>query len=302
MKVLVAADGSSHSHEAVALLQRLKLPAGSEIVLLNVLEDFEVFTYGALTPAQLHDQLRERRRSEAAALLDDIRNSFESERCTLRTEIREGNVADEIIRLAECEKSQLIVVGSRGLSALDRFLLGSTSYRVLKHAPCSVLMSCPGPTAQEPAARPADDRLRIQLCWDGSPACEEALATLSRLPLGPIADLRVVSVLSLVKSFRMDILQTMSDAWRSERQLATEATEKAAVHLRAAAYSSVMPLVREADDVTDDLLNTAGRWPADIIMVGSSGKSAIDRFLLGSVSARIAHHAPCAVWLVRPPQ
>jgi nucleotide-binding universal stress UspA family protein len=280
MKILIAADGSSHSHDAIALLKQLKVPADSEIVLLNVLEDFRAFAYESEIRDQVHEQLHERRKEEAVRLLDEIAEGFVPNGFCLRTEIREGHVADEITRLAEQEKADLVVVGSRGLSALDRFLSGSTSQKVLKHAPSSVLLSRPGDTSGE-LLDASKDRLRIQLCWDGSPACDEALATLTRLPLGQIADVRIVSVMSLMRTFRMDILQTMSEAWRSEQLATTEAVEKAAEHLRAAAYPNVMPLIREADDVSEDLLNVARGWHADLIMIGSSGKSAIDRFLLG---------------------
>lgn len=300
MKILIAADGSSHSHDAIALLKQLKFPADSEIVLLNVLEDFKAFAYGSDVRDHVHEQLHERREDEAARLLDEVAESFGPNGFRLRTAIREGHVADEITRLAEQEAADLVVVGSRGLSGLDRFLLGSTSEKVLKHAPCSVLLSRPGDKSDELLDAPKD-RLRIQLCWDGSPACDEALAILTRLPLGQLADIRIVSVMSLMRTFRMDIVQSMSEAWRRDQLATTEAVEKAAERLRAAAWPNVTPLMREADDVSEELLNVARAWHADIIMVGSSGKSAIDRFLLGGVSTRITRHAPCAVWLVRTP-
>lgn len=298
MKVLVAADGSSHSQDAFELLQRLRLPAGSEIVVLNVLEDFKVFAYSSQIRDRVQEQMREGRDSDAQNLIAEVQNTFDADHFQVRTEVREGHVAEQILAMAEEEKVDLIVVGSRGMSALDRFLLGSTSFKVLKHAPCPVLMSRPDAVHDE-SQTPDNEPLRIMLCWDGSPECEAGLETLTRLPLGAVSEVRIVSMMALTTAFRMDILQTMSDEWRDEQLAATEAVEKAAAHLKAAAYPNVTPLVREAEDAADGLLDMAASWPADIIMVGAGGKSAIDRFLLGSISTRITHHAPCAVWLTR---
>jgi nucleotide-binding universal stress UspA family protein len=51
-----------------------------------------------------------------------------------------GNPAAELVRIADEHRAGLIVVGSQGLSAIERFLLGSVSERVLRHAHCSVLV------------------------------------------------------------------------------------------------------------------------------------------------------------------
>ena len=47
------------------------------------------------------------------------------------------------------------------------------------------------------------------------------------------------------------------------------------------------------------LVETAAKWPADLIVVGSHGRKGLARFLLGSVSEGVARHAPCSVLIVR---
>ncbi len=54
--------------------------------------------------------------------------------------MKEGNVANEIIKFAKKEKVDLIAIGSRGLSRLPRFVLGSTSNKIANYAPCPVLI------------------------------------------------------------------------------------------------------------------------------------------------------------------
>ena len=58
----------------------------------------------------------------------------------IRKEVLEGSPAEEIINVANVRKSDLIVMGSRGLGKLAGLLLGSQSQKVVSHAPCPVLI------------------------------------------------------------------------------------------------------------------------------------------------------------------
>jgi nucleotide-binding universal stress UspA family protein len=52
-------------------------------------------------------------------------------------------------------------------------------------------------------------------------------------------------------------------------------------------------------DPADVIIQVANEQEADLIIVGSSGLTGIRRFLLGSVSSKVSHHAPCSVMIVR---
>ena len=55
--------------------------------------------------------------------------------CTIK---QRGNVAEEILKIADKEKVDMIVLGSRGLSTAKEFLLGGVSHKVVHHAKCPV--------------------------------------------------------------------------------------------------------------------------------------------------------------------
>jgi len=57
-----------------------------------------------------------------------------------KTVMKEGNVANEIIKFTKKERIDLIAIGSRGLSRLPRFVLGSVSNKIANYAPCPVLI------------------------------------------------------------------------------------------------------------------------------------------------------------------
>ena len=54
--------------------------------------------------------------------------------------MKEGNVANEIVKMAKKEQSNLIIVGSKGLGATARFFLGSVSNKLANNSPCSILI------------------------------------------------------------------------------------------------------------------------------------------------------------------
>ena len=98
----------------------------------------------------------------------------------------------------------------------------------------------------------------------------------------------------------MDILQTTSPEWQKKKRRATEALDKAAERLRQA-MPNVTTRLREGRDEGEEILKAASEFDAHLVVVGATGRSGIERFLLGSVSNRIAHHASSSVLVVRPP-
>jgi nucleotide-binding universal stress UspA family protein len=80
-------------------------------------------------------------RDDAIALLEQARR--EAERAgvgAVETFARQGDAADAILDVAEEQRSDLIVVGNKGMTGATRFLLGSVPNKVSHHAPCSVLI------------------------------------------------------------------------------------------------------------------------------------------------------------------
>ncbi|MHC4876899.1 MAG: universal stress protein [Planctomycetota bacterium] len=296
MKILVAADGSSHSQEVIDLLARLKFPEQAGIEVISVLEHPVVYAGSHGIRDQVTAVTKEQQKRMAEQLVAETRQRLAGCNVDVSAVIRDGHPAEEILKRAESISADLIVAGSRGLSALDRFLLGSTTERLLKHAHCDVLVSRPVTPASHPSP---SERLHIMVAYDGSPAANGAIDDLTRLPIGSVAEVRIVTVLSLLKSFRMDILQHLSAEWAREKETAEKAALAAAAKLESAGYDRVQVRIEESDDVPHHLIDLAENWPAEILMTGANGHSRIERFLLGSVSTRLTRHAPCAVWLTR---
>jgi len=125
-KILVAIDGSENAHKGLQHAVQLAQKFNAEITVMNVMERG---LFG-LKP-QVTQKVGERTLSKA---VDEVKGA----NVTKRLEF--GNPAEKIIEIANKERYDLIVVGSRGLSRTKRFFLGSVSDDVSHHAHCSVLI------------------------------------------------------------------------------------------------------------------------------------------------------------------
>jgi len=96
----------------------------------------------------------------------------------------------------------------------------------------------------------------------------------------------------------MDIVQTTSPSWQAKTQAAQADLEQAAQVLRQAT-PNVRVELREGNDTSQEILDAATAFNADLIVMGHKGKNGFERFLLGSVANRVVHHAPCSVWIMR---
>ena len=81
------------------------------------------------------------------------------------------------------------------------------------------------------------------------------------------------------------------------RDAGRECLKRSETRLRNAGFEVVSKL--DEGDVRQVILDEAAAWPADLIVLGSHGRTGLNRFLLGSVSESVVRHAPCSVEIVR---
>lgn len=143
LKVLVALDGSPAAAQALELAAELLAGKEAEATLFHVMPRHLIYGKGGPVVAECYDPAEER--ASAVALLTGAaeRLSGESSALTIKKEIEVGDPADLILAAAARDDMDLIVLGSRGLNAAQRFMLGSVSTKVATHAHCAALVSHP---------------------------------------------------------------------------------------------------------------------------------------------------------------
>ena len=142
MKILLAVDSSASSDEAIAEIVNRPWPEQTEV---KVITAFEIpFTTGvepwAAGPMYSGDLLRAASSTANAVLAETLTKlkAVPDNRLKITGEVIQGSPRQVIVEEAESWGADLIVVGSRGLGAWNRLLLGSVSNAVVHHAKCSV--------------------------------------------------------------------------------------------------------------------------------------------------------------------
>lgn len=143
--ILVPVDFSEHSIHAVDYALRLAGVFGSRVVLVHVYHfPVELLTdwsaYGTLAgSAEILEGLRKDREEQMAALAREKARPG----LPLTTRVVDGTPFSEICKAARSEGANLIVMGTRGLTGLKHVLIGSTAEKVVRKAPCPVLVLKP---------------------------------------------------------------------------------------------------------------------------------------------------------------
>lgn len=151
-KILVPYDGSKHSEISLnKAIYLAKLIKGSEVVILTVIEevkaptlvfDTNVRNYKTGEATKLSSYLRDLQkdiRYKMTNRLDELRRRYDNS-VQIRTQVSVGRPEVKIIEYANNQHADLIVMGSRGLKGISRFLMGSVSRTVSEKVKCTVMI------------------------------------------------------------------------------------------------------------------------------------------------------------------
>jgi nucleotide-binding universal stress UspA family protein len=145
--IVVGTDGSDTAREAVRRAVELARVLGARLQVVSAYEP--VAETAAAVPVAHEDEARVppadaqwavAPREGVDAILDDVAAVARAAGVAAEVHARQGSPADAILDVAEETGADLIVVGNKGMTGAERFLLGSVPNKVSHHAPCSVLI------------------------------------------------------------------------------------------------------------------------------------------------------------------
>ena len=296
MRILYATDGSPGAVSALDLIVTSLAPDRVEHVeVVSVAPPLPAWRSVRPTGHPLGEQPWEaghRLAAEAAVqqAIDRLRAGGFAASGTTRV----GHAAEPIVMLASEAGAHLIVLGSREHSGPKHQLVGGVSAKVARYAVSPVLVVHGPPRIRQ-----------ILVGYDGSSLAEEALRSLADLPLPADAGVTVCFAYDAAPPLSSGIAPTMwhevEAAYREDLKQARAAAESAIAE--AAAWLTKVGRPASGRTVQgapgDQLRLIADEIGADLLIIGSRGLSAIERFLLGSVSASMLAHPPTSVLLVR---
>ncbi|WP_447962666.1 universal stress protein [Nitrospira sp. Ecomares 2.1] len=307
MKILVAVDPSEHTQEAIRFVKSVDWPKTSEMYLIHVIEMKHASSLipsdGPSSWDRVISEARGKLFTKAKGLLKQTQKEILEERAvTIKSLVMEGLPGAQILQAVEDYQIDLVILGTRGLSNVKRFLLGSTSDWVMREAPCSVLL------VREKLSKVTMGKAaaKILLATDGSSV---ALNTVDMLGLLACKTPPKVTVAHVVGK------PVYLEGWFGRKgkpafkQLAGQFLEKshkeAASHLeelsqRVKDLGMKVDTVLTKGDPAEEIVKIAERSKPRLIMVGSKGFKGGKPVPLGDVVRKIARHAPCSVFLIRP--
>jgi nucleotide-binding universal stress UspA family protein len=283
MNVLVATDGSKHGGWGLNWVATLPFGKPPKVTVLHVLDiralraPFLSQPVMAGTELYIQEEIQ-RMETRSAKILGEATEELAALKLKGWVRKAQGAVAPTILKRAP-KRDGLLVVGSQGLDALDRFMLGSVSTNLIHHATCPVLV----------VKGEAAPLRRIVLATDGSSSSARALAfMLAKFQPNQSAPepihVNVVHVLPPVK-------------YPGLKETGRKLVEGCIQKLVKAGYSAE-PLC-QVGKPEEEIMKAASKQHADLIVMGAKGLGAIARFLLGSVSTRVVQRANCSVLVVR---
>ncbi len=197
-----------------------------------------------------------------------------------------GNAADAIVHLSQKLKSDLIVIGGKGLDTKSRYKTGATVESVVRYAKQSVLV-CKTPSIK-----------KILCGIDGSDNCAAALNEAIKTCHLFSANLRLVFVLSRIDfnplGMEDDEIEKKEEEYRQQKIGETEA------FLKQFNFTGI-PVDQHFlwGDPANVILDMAEDFDQDLIIVGAKGHSLLHHVLIGSTTEKILRHVPCSLLVVR---
>jgi len=281
-RILVATDFSSRSDRALRRATLLARDLGRPLVLVHVVDDDQP------------DRAVKAGREAATLLLHEQAQTLhriDGVECTTR--IVEGDAFEAIADAAAQFAAALVVVGPHRRRPLKDVFVGTTAERVIRTSRCPVLVA---------GAVPAGPYRHLLLAVDLSPASAEVIRAVRALEIDRKAAVTVVHAFDASEDLRR--ARAISDA-DSRRQLLDQARARAAEALDAflagLGFEPGVRLVRLNDSSAGQVVSdTAAELAADLVVIGTHGRSGLSKLMLGSVAQEVLQVSTVDVLAIPP--
>jgi len=212
-------------------------------------------------------------------------------------ELRIGNPCREICEIAKARNNDLLIISTHGFTGLKRMVLGSTTEKVVRYAPCSVLViRGRGPNGERALFSPK----KILVPTDFSNCSTKALQYAVELAKQFQAELFIVHAVhglcGLRNNYEEDRRRLDSELKKAgEKELETliKALSSRKVSARTILRHGIAPR---------EITRTAKEVGSDLILISSQGRTGWKRALIGSTTEEVVRRASCPVLVFREPK
>ncbi|MBX9879903.1 MAG: universal stress protein [Candidatus Obscuribacterales bacterium] len=297
MKLLLPVDIVHSAKPTIDELKRLVDLKNCQVTMLYVKEELPSYESMIEGLADIKEKYQTEVKNKAQAYFAQAETELKPHCESLKTEIVSGPAAMMIETVARDEKCELTALTPGVHPKIEEFFLGSVSSKVVKHGPGTVLICRNG-------GKPPEKISKVVIGVDGSHQSQTALkeavklfklkehgAEITLIHVVSVADvLKMVSPVEYIGIVENNMLMEGETFLANAKQMLAEQ-----------GIDKVYCVLKEGDPATE-ILNLTKSLPADLVVIGAQGRNAVQHFLLGSVSHRIAMHSPVTTAVVKSPR
>lgn len=293
-RILVPLDGSELAKQALPVAIRIAQQEQGEIVLVRIPVLTKMPVPSGIGGLKLFDEQMTFRQDQSESYLGYIRQTYVDADVPMRVYVEEGDAASVIVDTAVAEDIDLIVMTTHGRTGFRRWVLGSVTEKVMRHATCPVL-------AVRDSGIPED----MIITLDGSELAEHSVEpglALARAFDAHVTLLRVLEPAVELDEEEQAHIRPEDQAWlfalpEVMHQNALDYLEQIATK-----YVETFPYIKFAvttNHAAEGIVDFAERHDMDLIVMTTHGDTGIGRWTYGSVTEKVVWGTPCSMLVIR---
>ncbi len=272
-KILVPVDINTDNKEHLSIAIELARSFDSEIIIVYVLPD-EV----------LHNDIKEIVLRAISDALNKIKETFKEEGIMVREPLIEyGKPVEKILQIALKENANLILAGSGSKSLKDKFQLGITAEKLIQMSDKPVWI----------VKSNEESKLTNILCpIDFSEPSKRALKNAILLAKKFKANIRILAV---YEPYTNTSPRLKIDIANENAILLKNFEEKISLFVKEFDLNGLNSIIDiQAGSVHERILHTIKEFGHDLLVIGTNGRSGINRFIVGSITEKVTREMPCS--------
>jgi len=281
-KILWAADFSDESEEALLYAQAFAKVFKARIVALNVVLGFPSSFYDStyMVREELVKNVK-RSREEAKKKLEKIKKA---KAVPFKVVVKEGSPSKRIIETAEEEKVDLIAIGKRGMSAIEKLFIGSVANQVLRNSPVPVLIT------KKRIGKPSFKKILVPTDFSAQEEVERDYAW--KLAKGFGSEITLFHVLELYgHEFSQQVVDKMLQSLLKKLRRRKKG-EKAGIKIGEEVIRAV--------NASAGIVDYAETNNYDLIVTSTCAQRKLERFFLGSTTEKVISYTHIPVFAIPP--
>ena len=287
MKYLLAIDGSDQSLDATRAFEALTPAESLKVLHVVSVPGIPYTAMGANVAKDLAMTVERAMKEEGERSLAQAMSLLPLHPGSVSKQLEMGSPAESILKMAQDDNVDLVVMGARGLGLIREQIFGSVSHRVMTHASCSTLL----------VKQPVRSIKNLLVPIDGQEDADAVLTFFKKNPFREACSITVLHVIPLVDPV-WPVGAMIPPEFRKEmRSYAEKFTQVLCLELERLGHQAKGLAIEGAPSVT--IVEEIRKTKPDLLVMRLQSQSGVSRFFLGSVSHSVIHNTDCSILLVR---